>query len=212
MTCTSNKRKNWSEEFSKDNTPLRITKVLQISLHWVTVTSTISWFSSLDCDSWAGMIWKCAWVYHRVMTCGEMKWGVMRRNETRYDVMRWDKVRSIMVCGVVRCGVRRRAEMRCGVGRRAEMRCGVVRWYEMWCEYLGWTSMDPSLKSSPARSFVYPLEHSSLIALVALATPSAVPVTVMTMWVDASLSPLGVWISTPVASVWHRHYTTLNNS
>lgn len=36
-------------------------------------------------------------------------------------------MRSIMVCGVVRCGVRRRAEMRCGVGRRAEMRCGVVR-------------------------------------------------------------------------------------
>lgn len=64
--------------------------------------------------------------------------------------------------------------------------------------------MDPSLKSSLARSLQYPLVTSSLIALVALATPSAVPVTVMTMGAVDSLSTLGVLISTPVASEGER--------
>jgi hypothetical protein len=66
--------------------------------------------------------------------------------------------------------------------------------------YLGCTSIDPSLKSSLASSLQYPLVTSSLIALVALVTPSAVPVTVMTMGAVESLSTLGVLISTPVAS------------
>mmetsp|Transcript_23304 Transcript_23304/g.51736 ORF Transcript_23304/g.51736 Transcript_23304/m.51736 type:complete len:213 (+) Transcript_23304:914-1552(+) len=65
--------------------------------------------------------------------------------------------------------------------------------------YLGGTETYPSWKSAPARRLQYPFVHSSFSANMALATPSAVPVTFSSTGPVKSFSTLGMEISVPVA-------------